>query len=242
MTCEPSPRESVKERLPNVSRTWWDITEQVRALTERQLAVSDAQAGLTHYYNDNMGYMVNAVWNPEDNNFSRLDTDAPAFWLDFSNGNLVEGSDQYGVTLWVARSDVPQPFTEFNSDQGWQKVAQWNEDGSQESVIYELSGFIPDTFDAGQVLYAHVFTDAVTFQSNLDGLAGAEVASTGTATVNVTKNGTSIGSLTYSTSATGTFSVTATSFAVGDILRFVAPATADATLAGVRFNIVGKRS
>lgn len=242
MTCEPSPRSSVKEKLPNLSRVWFDPAEQIRALTERALAVSDAQAGLFEYFNENMGYMVNAVYDVAAQSFSRLDTDAPAFWLDFSNGNLVEGSDQYGVTLWVAAVGVPQPFTEFNSVNGWQRIAQWNADGSTEAVIYELAAFIPDTYDASQILFAHVFTDAVDFEQNMSGLAGAEVASTGTAVVNVTKNGTSIGSLTYTASATGVLSVSATSFAVGDVLRFVAPASADATLSGVRLNIVGKRS
>ena len=72
----------------------------------------------------------------------------------------------------------------------------------------------------------------------------AKVASTGTAVITVYKNGTSIGTITYTSSATPAFATSggsAESLAAGDLLEFVAPSSPDATLAGVRITLFGTR-
>jgi len=86
---------------------------------------------------------------------------------------------------------------------------------------------------------------AVTFAGNFSGSYGkASVASTGTATFDVQKNGSSIGTVVFTSSATATFTTTsgaAQSFAAGDVLSIIAPASADATLADIGIVLAGTR-
>jgi hypothetical protein len=79
---------------------------------------------------------------------------------------------------------------------------------------------------------------------NLTGsLGGCEVAPTGSITCALTKNGSSIGSMNIAagaTAATFTFSA-AVSFASTDKLKFAAPSSIDATLAGLFYTFIGTR-
>jgi hypothetical protein len=65
--------------------------------------------------------------------------------------------------------------------------------------------------------------------------------------IDVKKNGTNIGTVTFAAAATtGTFATTASgtpeTFAAGDELRLVGPATADATLADIHITFAGTRT
>jgi len=72
--------------------------------------------------------------------------------------------------------------------------------------------------------------------------AEADTASTGTAEFDVQKNGVSIGTVTFTTSATGVVSIAATTFAVGDVLKIIAPASADGTLSDIGFSFKGRET
>lgn len=68
------------------------------------------------------------------------------------------------------------------------------------------------------------------------GQAKSGVAATGSTVFTVAKNGTQIGTVTFTAgNVTGTINVTESVFAVGDLLSVTAPATADATLADTDF-------
>lgn len=72
--------------------------------------------------------------------------------------------------------------------------------------------------------------------------AAALVASTGTAVIDIQKNGSSVGSITFTTDDAGTFTVaTQVDFAAGDVLSLVAPASPDATLADIFLTLAGFR-
>ena len=69
----------------------------------------------------------------------------------------------------------------------------------------------------------------------------ANVAATGSTVFTVTKNTTSIGSITFAAAATvPTVTVTATSFAAGDKLIITAPSVVDATLADIDLTLIAK--
>jgi hypothetical protein len=76
-----------------------------------------------------------------------------------------------------------------------------------------------------------------------DNLASSRVGSSGSVAFDMEKNGTSFGSITFATSATGTFSIASpVSFVAGDILTIRAPAVADATLEDISITLVGVKT
>jgi hypothetical protein len=75
-------------------------------------------------------------------------------------------------------------------------------------------------------------------------VASAGTAATGSTTFDLQKGTTSFGTVVFSAAGTtGTFtSASGATFAAGDVLRIVAPATADATLADISISLMGTRS
>ncbi|WP_316150420.1 hypothetical protein [Cupriavidus sp. BIC8F] len=101
---------------------------------------------------------------------------------------------------------------------------------------YDMPMFFPGTMTNSQILARIIFTRSVNFPISLTGSQfSAGNAATGSTTVTLNKNGSSIGTLLWAAAATVptvTFS-SAVTFAAGDILTIVAPSTADASLANV---------
>jgi hypothetical protein len=110
---------------------------------------------------------------------------------------------------------------------------------------FDVMGFLPGIPTTSQILARIPVARAVNFPANFSGSYGtASAASTGTATFDIQKNGSSIGSMVFTTSASATFTTTggsAQSLAAGDVLMIVAPATPDATLADVGLCLAGTR-
>lgn len=103
-------------------------------------------------------------------------------------------------------------------------------------LSYDLATYVVDKPTANEVILrfraARAFTIAAD-QTNAQ--FKAATAATASATFNIAKNGTSIGTAVFaagSTVATINFAA-AVSFAIGDVLSITAPATADATLANI---------
>lgn len=111
-------------------------------------------------------------------------------------------------------------------------------------VPYDLAIFISGTMVNAQELLRMNVVRAFTLPINLTGsLAKSGVAATGSTTVTLNKNGSSIGTLVWSaagTTAAITFAA-AVSFAVGDTFTITGPATFDATLANVGIDLKGAR-
>jgi hypothetical protein len=109
---------------------------------------------------------------------------------------------------------------------------------------FDLGTFCAGVPDASEILMRYVFTRAVSFPASLTGSqVKAGTAATAQTDFVLAKNGSSIGTIRFAASgATATFvSVSATSFAAGDILSITAPGTADATLADISFTLAGER-
>lgn len=96
----------------------------------------------------------------------------------------------------------------------------------------------------GSLLHAFLPSETVSFPSGLAGSrARASVAATAIAVISIQKNGVEVGTLTFGAGATVGEFAAAADFTVGaaDELSFVNQATADATLAGLRFTLTGTR-
>lgn len=109
---------------------------------------------------------------------------------------------------------------------------------------FDVHAFYPGKPTASALVLRVPLARAVSFPANFSGAYGrASAAATGSTVFDVQKNGASIGSMTFAAGATtATFSTSgAVSFAAGDILSVISPATADATLADVGLVLAGTR-
>lgn len=135
-------------------------------------------------------------------------------------------------------------------------ISKWESRRTTSQDIADLGGGGSNIFDpacfypgvpANSALLLYVpITRATTFAANFAGsYAKATVAATAETVFDIQKNGVSVGSITFAASGTsGTFvssGGTEVSFAAGDVLSIVGPATADATLANIGIAMAGAR-
>lgn len=119
--------------------------------------------------------------------------------------------------------------------------------GSITEYPYDVVIWMTGSPSNAQTLLKYNVPRPVSFPANLVGStsAPAEAAATASAVFSIKKNGVEVATATYAAAGTqATFATTggtAVSFAVGDTLSVVAPATADATLAGISLVIKGTR-
>lgn len=110
---------------------------------------------------------------------------------------------------------------------------------------YDMMMFFPGLqVSANQIMSRVTVPRVVTFPVSLTGsYASAAVAFTAAAVFSITRNGTTIGTVSFAASASvGTFSFTsAVTTTAGDIIDIIGPATVDATGAGVSITLVGAR-
>jgi hypothetical protein len=113
--------------------------------------------------------------------------------------------------------------------------------GAVVALVY-VSGSWAGSPGASQVIERFIFATPASFPAGLTGSYGtAGTAATAAASFAVDKNGSAVGTMDFAASATSaTFTMsTATSFAAGDVLTIIAPATADATLANLAWSLTG---
>lgn len=105
-----------------------------------------------------------------------------------------------------------------------------------------VKGFFPGVPGVSQLLYAEAFSKPITFLAGLPlAVCKSLLSATAATDIDIKKNGTSIGTIHFAIGGTvATFVFAAkVSFAAGDIIKLVAPASADATLGDIVFNLTG---
>ncbi len=109
--------------------------------------------------------------------------------------------------------------------------------------VADVSFFTAGTPGSSAKVARHVFTRATRFVGNFDSSKGsADTASTGTATFTVKKNGSSVGTIVFTSATTATFTTsggTSVDFAIGDVMTIAAPSSVDATLADISVTLYG---
>jgi hypothetical protein len=112
--------------------------------------------------------------------------------------------------------------------------------GGEGSTPYDIGLYYSGEIPAGMILLRFPLPRAVDFDfGGGDSQAVAGVGATGSPVFSIKKDGSEVGTITFS-GAAGTFSGEA-SFTAGEVLTVVAPASADATLAGIGFALSGTR-
>ena len=148
---------------------------------------------------------------------------------------VAEGAEN-GDTLWMLTTDGA--ITVGTTDLVFEKFA----DVAAEP--YDFGSFFPGAPANDELLIRHVFTRSVVFPSGLTGSQGfLGVAATAQTDFDIRKNAGSVGTMRFAaagTTATFIFASEQT-FAPGDRLSLVAPATADATAADVSYTLAGTR-
>jgi hypothetical protein len=153
-------------------------------------------------------------------------------YLKFQGFNYVGGSEQAMADL------VAYPY-EIGSSGNWPPGGG---PGGSGGTPYDFYGFYPDNPNASQVLFRGAVPRSVRLPEDLAGSYGlALTAPDAEAVFGITRNGTSIGSMTFAaTEATATFTFpTQVTLAAGDVLAVVAPASADPAIDGISWTLAG---
>jgi len=146
---------------------------------------------------------------------------------------------------FLALTDTPSSFSGAGS-----KLVKVNSGATALEFVavpalpYLLSFDAPGAPTANMIVFHHVFTQAVTFVASLtDSYVKAGTAATAQTDFDLKKNGSSIGTVRFAAAGTtATYvSISASSWAAGDILTLIAPATPDATIEDIWGTLVGVR-
>ena len=146
---------------------------------------------------------------------------------------------------FIGLTDVPSSFSGAGS-----KLVMVNSGASALEFVavpalpYLLAFDAPGVPTASMIVFHHVFTQAVTFVASLTGsYVKAGTAATAQTDFDLKKNGSSIGTVRFAAAGTtATYvSISSSSWAAGDILTLVAPASPDATIADLWGTLVGVR-
>lgn len=147
------------------------------------------------------------------------------------NGAWVYATPATGWRAWVV--DEAAEYVWLGS--AWAKA----------SAPVDMGTFVSGSPSASEVVLRYVFARSVTFADEFAGsVASAGTAATASTVFIVKKNGSTVGTVTFSASGTtGVFATTGTtvSFAAGDVLELQAPSSPDSTLANVSFTLAGVR-
>lgn len=106
-------------------------------------------------------------------------------------------------------------------------------------MAYTIAFYQENVMTNAQIVYKFIATVPFTLVAGLSGsYATSEVASAGNVHFDIKKNGSDVGDIVFNVSSTGSFTLGSDqSFAAGDVITIVGPATADLTLAGVGASI-----
>lgn len=150
-----------------------------------------------------------------------------------------------GASTFLQLSDTPSAYGTAGQVVKVNAGANGLEFGTASGADIEVATFVGGKPGNSELVNVFVAAGAFSLPSGLTGSrASAGTAATAAASITITKNGASVGSVNFAAGQTvGTFTFTAqTAFSAGDRLGFVAQATADATLADIAVTLKGARS
>jgi len=110
-------------------------------------------------------------------------------------------------------------------------------------LFRSVSGFIGNTINASEIVFGFTPVRSARFPGNFAGSKGfSRVASTGNYILEVKKNGSTVGTITFNASNSAIFATTAganVDIVANDMITFVGNATPDSTLADIAITLKG---
>lgn len=180
--------------------------------------------------------------SPAESDSYIIPTGSPVSWAGTANqiASFVGGAWGYytpieGVMVWV--NDLDAMYVYYAA--AWTALS-----AAIPTQPYDTGGAYTGVPTASVVLIRYSFPRQVIFASGLSPSRGvAAVAATAQTDFDIRKNGASVGTMRFAAAATTASFIMAsqTTFAAGDILTVVAPATPDVTLADIGFALAGTR-
>lgn len=167
-------------------------------------------------------------------------------WAGWSNsiayysGGWLRIEPRIGMVAYVIDEDAYYKYT-GDSPGGWEL---WTLDGGVVTDPYDIGAQIAGVPTASLVMMRYKFPRSVAFPASLTNSQGvAGTAATAQTDFDVRKNGVSVGTIRFAAAGTSATFIAASpqSFAAGDVLTVIAPASPDATLAGISFVLAGTR-
>lgn len=210
--------------------------------------------GTSGYYLKTQGAAANPVWASVTsggtvttvsvataNGFSgtvATATTTPVITMKTTITGLLKGNGT-AISAAVAGTDYLDPSNDL-SDVSSATTALTNL-----GLYYRFGFFFTTTPTSSEVLCLHVAPVAFTIPANFsspNSVGNCATSPTSSFAIDVQRNGSTIGTITIGTGGSFTFATssgTSKSITVGDVLKFVAPSSADATCANVAISIQG---
>lgn len=149
-------------------------------------------------------------------------------------------------TGWLAYVADEDSYYQFvaGSPTGWVLWATGVEGPEPEPQPYDIGAQLAGAPTASLVILRFKYPRAIAYPAGLTNSQGvSEVAATAQTDFDIKKNGSSIGTMRFAAAGTSATFIMASdqSFAQGDVMTVIAPASPDATLAGISFTLAGTR-
>lgn len=158
----------------------------------------------------------------------------------YYSGGWLRIEPRVGMMAYVIDEDAYFQFT-GGSPGTWDELSISGGGGAEP---YDIGAQIATAPSASLVMLRYKFPRAVTFPASLTNSQGvAGTAATAQTDFDIRRNNVSFGTMRFAAAGTSATFIAASpaSFSAGDILTVIAPASPDATLAGVSFVLAGTR-
>lgn len=229
-----------------------DATEALESVTQDYIAFTSVGAGDVTLTDDEATryaiYEVSGATGNFDLIFPAQNVDAQALRRLFVVNNKDTAYTCNVVTDAAGAAIVVKPGNKALLQQRGNDVILigYFHDLMANALPYDVGVFIPGTPSASQVCLRYTAVRAFRFADNFASSdANVRTNPTATTTFDIKKNGTTIGTVAFSTAGAPTFTTSGTgyeTFAAGDILEIVAPGTPDATIADISITLLGERT
>lgn len=209
------------------------LNASVRALEQyAQLLVLDQDLSSPPAAVDGDCYIVasggSGAWSGWDNSIA------------YYSGGWLRIEPRVGMVAYLIDEDIYYNYT-GSSPGGWEV---WTLGAAPTAQPYDIGAQIAGSPTASLVMLRYKFPRTVVFPAGLtDSQGTAGTAATAQTDFDIRRNGVSVGTMRFAAAGTSATFIAASqqTYNAGDILTVVAPASPDATLAGVSFVLSGTR-